>query len=172
MIGEEIRALRQRRGMSLGALAIKSQVCKSTLSCWECGKRKPSTRELKSVIDALNLRPTESNRVWQLLDEPRGVRALRQAIARQRVSDNGTLLRSLRQRAGLTQQQVADALGVTRWTVLRWEKIEIWPEPAQLDRLIALFSPDEEQTFLLRAGRFAPEYRKNLSGEPAALLAQ
>ena len=41
----------------------------------------------------------------------------------------GNEIRKLRKRLGLTQQQLADKLGVDRTTVSRWERGEVEPSP-------------------------------------------
>ena len=51
-------------------------------------------------------------------------------------------VKSLREAAGLTQQQLADELGVTNMTVSRWEREETTPLPAferQIKKMLAAF---------------------------------
>lgn len=48
-------------------------------------------------------------------------------------------LRAARLAAGLTQQQVADSLEVTKATVSGWEVGRCWPLPAQAVRIHQLF---------------------------------
>ncbi|ALG07410.1 helix-turn-helix domain-containing protein [Kibdelosporangium phytohabitans] len=45
-------------------------------------------------------------------------------------------LRTWRERAGLTQQQLADKCGLSRFQISRWETGEAKPEPASLAPLV------------------------------------
>jgi transcriptional regulator with XRE-family HTH domain len=58
------------------------------------------------------------------------------------VGDNQLTLKGLRERAGLTQRQVADALGVTATTVGSWERGEKEPRPSflQVKQLIEILN--------------------------------
>lgn len=47
-------------------------------------------------------------------------------------------LKDYRQRAGLTQQQLADALGVERATVTMWETGRNWPSASLLPKMADL----------------------------------
>ena len=53
--GEQLRKIREFRGLSLAQLAKRSGVGQSTLSQWETGKHKPRFEQLKKVLDALNI---------------------------------------------------------------------------------------------------------------------
>ena len=53
--------------------------------------------------------------------------------------DFGSMLKKLRQREGLTQQQLADQLGVTKSVVSYYELQERYPSPAVLTKLAAIF---------------------------------
>ncbi|ONI77070.1 hypothetical protein ALI144C_33765 [Actinosynnema sp. ALI-1.44] len=49
---------------------------------------------------------------------------------------SGARLRTWRERAGLTQQQLADRCGLSRFQISRWETGEAKPEPASLGPLV------------------------------------
>lgn len=71
----------------------------------------------------------ETQAVARLIDRGRARRTLRSEPA---------LVRLARQRAGLTQSELADVLGVDRSAVSRYEHGRRVPTGAQLDRLNAL----------------------------------
>lgn len=48
-------------------------------------------------------------------------------------------LRSLRAGAGLTQQQLADKLGVSHISVSRWERGEAIPSPKNIKKMADMF---------------------------------
>ena len=73
MIGEILKAARQRRGLSLGALALKSGVSKASLSRWEAGKSVPYIRELNRVMESLELSDSERRQCGQALEVPRAL---------------------------------------------------------------------------------------------------
>nr|WP_042194490.1 helix-turn-helix transcriptional regulator [Kibdelosporangium sp. MJ126-NF4]CEL21357.1 hypothetical protein [Kibdelosporangium sp. MJ126-NF4]CTQ96076.1 hypothetical protein [Kibdelosporangium sp. MJ126-NF4] len=49
---------------------------------------------------------------------------------------SGARLRAWRERAGLTQQQLADKCGLSRFQISRWETGDAKPEPASLAPLV------------------------------------
>ncbi len=46
-------------------------------------------------------------------------------------------LRALREKAGLTPEQVAEAVGVTKDTIYNWEASHTFPKPDQLPNMAA-----------------------------------
>ena len=61
--------------------------------------------------------------------------------------DNSTL-KKFRERAGLTQQLVADSIGIQVRTYQKWEKGEAKPDGYNLIRLMNLLDIDSVQDFL------------------------
>ncbi len=55
IIGENIRRLRRARGISLGELAKKAEISKSTLSAIEAGKANPTISTLWAISKALGV---------------------------------------------------------------------------------------------------------------------
>jgi transcriptional regulator with XRE-family HTH domain len=49
---------------------------------------------------------------------------------------SGALLREWRERAGLTQQELADKCGLSRFQISRWETGDAKPEPGSLEPLV------------------------------------
>ena len=54
-VGEMIKDLRKKAGLTQGELAKKMNVSASHISQYECGQRNPSINQLKKFADALNV---------------------------------------------------------------------------------------------------------------------
>lgn len=54
-IGERLRALRQKRGMSQVLLADLSGVSHTSIHLWETGKKHPATKTLRPVAELLGV---------------------------------------------------------------------------------------------------------------------
>lgn len=63
----------------------------------------------------------------------------------------GTAIKNLRRRLGITQQQLGDRLGVDQATVSRWERGVENPRPSRQKVLYAILLRDEEKRFLDRS---------------------
>lgn len=57
-------------------------------------------------------------------------------------------LAAARVNAGLTQEDVAREMSVSKSTVVNWEKGKIRPKPANLKMMCDLYSIDEDYIFL------------------------
>lgn len=136
--------MRLRRGLSLGALAARAGVAKSSLSTWESGERAPRLPELRRVLDFLNATPEDRLAVYQALGrvaawEPLGLPR----------DDGGFFLADaiygLRTRAGISQGEIARRVGVSHAAVGKWERGESEPSESARERLsFALgLAPDE-----------------------------
>ena len=64
-IGEQLRKIREARNLSIGGLARKSGVSKTTIYQWEKGKHKPAFVQLNAVLEALNV---TYEQLWQDLN--------------------------------------------------------------------------------------------------------
>lgn len=69
-------------------------------------------------------------------EDRNGVRAAPRSAADGGGAAEGSLIRSLRERVGLTQEELAQALGITVGTVSRWEKGRF--RPSRLARTLIL----------------------------------
>lgn len=138
VVSTTLRAMREARGWSLGRLARAAGVHASTLSRWESGARQPCVPELESVLDALQVSPEQRVTLMAALRPPRAARRLSQivpAVGLPAPPATGDLLRALRQRSGLTQEQVAAAVGVSRTVLTRWERGERVPDAEERQAL-------------------------------------
>ena len=133
---EYLRGLRRERCLTLGQLALRAGVNKSTLSRWETGAYTPRVPELVRVLDALGSSTADRSQALTLLDTPRAVLALRGDSDQTALPVSlGTVLYSLRRRAGATQAEVARAVDASRSLVSQWEHDDARPGAAQVHAL-------------------------------------
>lgn len=158
-----LKSLRHQRGLSLEALARQAQVSVRTLHYWESGQRAPRNQELDSVLRVLGATPSERTQAFALLATPRALQQVRQEVKKQvpqRVGESlpgiGDLLRALRQRKGWTQVHLAEAIGVQRSTVQRWENSETHPSEESLERISILLEASAAEQEALRTHSLIP----------------
>lgn len=147
-----VRQWRTRRGLTLGALALKTGANKSTLSRWEAGKRQPSTPELEAVLDALGVSDGQRTEAWERINAPRALHRLRD-LTPEGPPASGDLLRAMRLRTRRTQEETARRVGVAQSAVARWERGESWPSPERLQALCFALGAREEEMAALTGGR-------------------
>ena len=116
MISSVIQEARQCQGLTLGALANKVGINKSTLSRWETGKTRPCAPELARVLEILDIPETMCRQCFQQVGTPRTDRYLvRDAAEQARLPvSGGELLRALRVRASYSQADAARRVAVTQ----------------------------------------------------------
>ncbi|TDT93344.1 DNA-binding XRE family transcriptional regulator [Streptomyces sp. 846.5] len=95
---ERARELRERAGLSRDELAVLARISPETVRSAEIGARAPSARVIRALADALRT-------TVDALCPPAG----------------RVVLRDLRRRAGLTQRQLAEKVGVSAQMVSRVE---------------------------------------------------
>jgi transcriptional regulator with XRE-family HTH domain len=106
----DLRAARQRKGMTLSELARRVHVAPSTASRWETGRRRPHSSQLPILADALGVTLPECARLCAHAP-PLATEAIR----------TGRGLALLRQGHGMSRAELAKRLGVARSTVSHWE---------------------------------------------------
>ena len=131
-LGRALRAQRKACGLTIQALAAKAGVHRTTVSRWERGEATPFAHELTRVLEILKVTPQERQAHYQSIEAPRALQ-----IARANTNANlpvslGEFLWALRQRAGVSQRQVARVAGVAQSLVVKWEKGECWPNMEHL----------------------------------------
>jgi transcriptional regulator with XRE-family HTH domain len=163
-IGSYLQELRAAKGLTTAQLARKAGIRRATLSEWQSGKRQPRLPELESVLNALNASDTQKRQAKERLGAPAQIFRLRQERTNNAATllppeesapHGGTLLRALRMRRGWTQTQLAQAVGVSQATLVRWERSELWPDTTQLHQICYLLHAHEEELVALTKGRFA-----------------
>jgi transcriptional regulator with XRE-family HTH domain len=146
-LGGYLRALRTRRGLSLGGLSLKAGVSRSALCRWEAGTRgRPHTTELDATLRALGLGPGERMRVHAALGDAESVRRVWADLwgggseGAPPLLLPGDLLRDLRLRRGWTQAELAERVGARQGAVAKWEASDDWPDEARLSDLCDLLA--------------------------------
>jgi transcriptional regulator with XRE-family HTH domain len=151
---------RRERGLSLGALALKSGVNKSSLSRWESGIRaRPHAVELDAVLQALGAddperlcvhvalgNASEAKRLWEEMWKDGGASSSGAAPS---LALPGDVLRGMRQRAGLSQSALAGRLGAGQGSVAKWESTEEWPDMERTLTLCVELSASPREADLL-----------------------
>ena len=157
-IGLLLREWRTAGGFTLGKLAQKAGVNTSALSRWESGGRQPRVPELEATLDALSASPAQRALAFSAINAPRSLRRLRQTPDIPGLGAPpalGDLLRAMRQRKALMQEEVAARLGVRQGTVARWERGERTPSTEQIQALCYILNAREEELVALTRGRFS-----------------
>lgn len=168
-LGTLLRQERRSRRLSQEEVALKAGIARTTLNRWEKGAHLPRLAELNSVLDALGAAPTFRAQALSLIHAPRAIQMLRAeqpqipALAKIDETDDadpmdnswvftpetGDLLRTMRLRRGMTQEYIAEQMGVRRASVSRWETGDVIPSVAHLDEIMTLLGalPEERTAF-------------------------
>ncbi len=174
---EFLRKRRQRVRLSQTELARRAQVSERTLRYWEKGQTSPGRWELDSLMIALELTPEERIQALELLPTRRGIHLSREEVnafhqraeVRGPLPDIGSILQAMRQRRGLTQEQLAAQLDLTRSTIARWESARALPSEDNLERIGMLLKAYPEERVVLSARRLQTwDGKPNLSLEECA----
>jgi transcriptional regulator with XRE-family HTH domain len=152
-----LRDWRAQRGLSLSSLAARAGLSKGTVSGWERGLHQPRLPELEAVFAALDVPLPERPSALALIDAARARRALAASAASSGLQPldqpvPGHLLLALRRRRGLTLDAVAQALGVDRASVSRWERSVSTPSAERLAMLLDLLGAHAEERAALARG--------------------
>jgi transcriptional regulator with XRE-family HTH domain len=122
-----LRAARMAAGLTILALAHKARVHPYTVRAWESGTACPRRQSMDFIASALRVEPaTLDPECWKT------------RTAQHTDSTIGAILRRLRQEKGLTQREVAEAVGVSQGVVAHWENGRCAPSPRRMGRLAAL----------------------------------
>jgi transcriptional regulator with XRE-family HTH domain len=176
-LGALLRQERRSRKLSQEQVALKAGVARATLNRWEQGAHLPRLPELNAVLDALDASPLFRTQALSLIHAPRAIHTLRaeQKAFTQKVSvpeggpeetnsenawvftpETGDLLRMMRLRRGMTQEYVADQVGVRRFSVSRWETGDLIPSDVHLDQVMLLLGALPEEKNALSQGILLP----------------
>jgi transcriptional regulator with XRE-family HTH domain len=161
-VGTLLWEMRTRAGFSLGKLAQKAGLNKSTLSRWEAGVGQPRVPELEAVLAALGAGANQRALAFACIEAPRALRHLRQTAPDTVLGtppSKGDLLQALRFRKGWTQEQTAAHLGVDRTAIAHWERGDRTPSNEQMQALCFTLDAQEEELIALttKQGLAAPE---------------
>lgn len=127
-LGEHVLRERQRHNLDLPTAARVAGVSKESLRRWEKASVVPRVPGLRDLLATLGLSAEQLLPMgdWPPAETPRGNR-----------SALGTYLRQRRMAAGLTQQALACAVGVTQASYSAWENGRTYPEPSRWRALSA-----------------------------------
>jgi transcriptional regulator with XRE-family HTH domain len=166
-LGTLLRQMRTSRQISLQGVAAKAGLARSTVNRWERDTHEPRLPELMAVLDALGASKDQREQALIRIRAPRAAQQLRQQAPAcagagvqagawvHSLGGNGALLRAMRRRAGLSQQQVAEHLGVRRHTLSRWEAGEWSPPPERWDPLLSLLQAYPQERAALLEGHLS-----------------
>ena len=145
-MGEQIRAMRQIRGLTQKQLADRLGVKYQTVQTWELNSRVPKLETVKKIADALEM--------------PVGAFLPAMGIG----ESFGTRVRSARKKQKLTLEQLGLKMGISGSLVGRYERDEENPKPETIKKFADALGVD--------AGWLGQgEYEDNsLSGEEQQLL--
>ncbi|RYG58656.1 transcriptional regulator, partial [bacterium] len=173
-LGSFLRELRQLRSLSQTRAAKLAGIGRVTLNRWETGVQQPRLLDLESLLSALDTTQQERLKARSLLGTPFLSKQTPPALGEpgqsviERVTvpngigpmpHRGELLRALRMRRGLSQEETAQKIGVTTRTVRRWESSEVWPAPAYISSLCYCLEARTEEMVALTTGNllFLPD---------------
>ena len=112
--GKALKQVLENYRISQNKLAIKMGINPSTISHWANKSRDPSASAIINILDGLKQINPEAAKDFVKL-------YLNESIEDEAAKENKSKLELLRQKAGLTRWQVAEALGVNLNTVKGWE---------------------------------------------------
>ena len=152
-IGPYLKRLRQLRRLTQLEWADKCGVTRMTLWRWESGQSVPREYELQAALAALEVSLPGRRRAFALREEARARHLHVSAAPReQSFVHRGDLLRALRGRRGWTQEQAAQAGGVRRHMLTRWERFEAWPSADRIHALAYALGARENELLALTNG--------------------
>jgi transcriptional regulator with XRE-family HTH domain len=125
MLADRIRVRRQANDLTQAELAEKLGVGPATVSNWESGRVSPNedrTAELDSILGG----GVFSAGIVERLNNS-GTDAPRRNL--------GDRIRISRQRSGLTQNELADKVGVTHGAISHWESGRVVPDDSRVGQL-------------------------------------
>lgn len=153
-VGQIARDLRRRQSLSLNATAKQAGISSGTLSAWENGQSRPRVPELLRLLDALGATPEQRRAALERVDTKGAVLQLQKDEARPSIG--GNLLRAMRVRQYLTQEEVASQMGMTQSLLAKWERSEAWPTDERLHRLCWVLKAHPDELTAILSCRFAP----------------
>lgn len=162
--GPFLRGLRKNRHLTLEVVSQRAGISRVTLNRWEKGTHQPRLTELEAVLGVLEAGPRQRRQALSLLDAPRARTLVREEVDRLAAQSDigpmprgGDLLRTMRYRRGLSQEVLAEQIGVSARTLHRWELSEVWPMMEQLHSLCFALGAQEEEIIALTMGCFSPD---------------
>ncbi len=143
---DRIKQLRLRSQLSRQGWALKSGISRITLWRWEKGQVLPRDTELHSALKALGLDQEQRRDMLLCLEQARG-RGIERMLAKSELplSYRRDVLRAVRMRKGWSQERAASEAGISRPTLLRWERGDSWPSTDRLQALCFSWEVNERE---------------------------
>ncbi|RYZ89179.1 MAG: helix-turn-helix domain-containing protein [Proteobacteria bacterium] len=155
-LGTFLRRLRRQRSLSQEQAAQAAKISRVTLSRWENDLQEPRIHDLLALFSALSVGAQERIEALSLLDSPAARTQIRKVTSgigtRKGIGEmphGGDLIRALRLRKGLSQEDAAPRIGVSTRTLYRWEKAEVWPNDTQIHTLCFALGAHEAEVSAL-----------------------
>ena len=164
-LGSRLREARKIRGQSLSAVARAAGIARSTLVRWESGKTLPRTLELESVLNVLDVAGAQRQPFFDAIPCTRFVTYQADSGVLHQSGSPHQLLRAMRLRQGMSQQEVSAHLGVSNAAVSQWERGESWPSSDHLHSLCFFLAAAPEEVMALSRGPARLGMRTDLSVE-------
>lgn len=151
-IGEKITQLRKKAGLSQEELGNAIGVSRQAVSKWELNAIQPKAK----MIQALSLFFHVSiHYFFDELPEPKENNGRPKTL--------GEKIYELRRKAGVSQEQLGELLGVSRQSVSNWETDCLAPKKENLQALCTYFQVEED--YFLSEGAEAPELASPFAAE-------
>lgn len=132
-LGEKIKQLRRRAGLSQEELGNAIGVSRQAVSKWEMDEQQPKAKTLRALSCYFDV---EINYFL-------GEMASTDAMKRPAEQTLGDRLYAIRKKAGLSQTELAEELQVRRQLVSKWERNALKPKGDVLREICAYFQVDE-----------------------------
>jgi transcriptional regulator with XRE-family HTH domain len=147
-------------------VARRAGIAKSSISVWENDLHQPRIPDLTAVLTTLGVGSHETHVALSRIHAPRAAvhqRALLDADAAiegggETAPTPGRLLRTIRERRGVSLRRLARSIGRTPTAIVQWETRGMRPSPGALAALLAYLEPEEAEAEWLRSrfSRLAP----------------
>ena len=147
-LGEELRALRVARRLSLGEAAVRAGSSKSALMGWESERSRPRGPGLARLLDALETEPRLRARLLHAADPVHARIELANTPLGAPI-DVGQVVRAMRGRRNVTQAELARAVGINQSAVARWESGNAVPSAENLHAAAFALGASPEEAMAL-----------------------
>lgn len=125
-----LKNLRRKFGLRQDELADLLEVSVGTISGWETGRTRPTTQNLEAISQLREMSAAEVNQELG--------RAAFEGESQPQQAGGMPPVREIRDRAGLSQAELAEELGVSATTISNWETGHTRPQPLNVRKLLAL----------------------------------
>ena len=151
-LGSRLRERRKQTGQNISAIARDAGIARSTIVRWESGRSLPRTVELDSVLTAMGVSKEDRQPFFDSVPCTRFVTYQSDTLTSNQSGSPHQLLRAMRTRQQMAQEDIAAHLGVTKAAVSQWERGEAWPSNEHLHTFCYLVGAAPEEVLALSRG--------------------